>query len=246
MRVPNPKFLLRGLLLIASLAALGFLIKTTALGDFLDKTWIDSEVRGKGLAGSILFVAAGAAFTGVGLPRQVLSFLGGYAFGFMAGTALALLSTVGGCVGAFYYARFLGRQPVLARFPGRIRKIDAFLSDNPLSMTLLIRLLPVGSNLVVNLGAGVSGIGAAAFLAGSAIGYPPQTMVFTLLGSGINVEPSLRISLSVVLFVVSALLGVSLYRKYRRGRSFDEELDQALAESGSDAPAAPPHRDPRG
>ena len=242
----NPKILLRGLLLIASLAALGFLFKTTALGDFLDTTWIDSEVRGKGLAGSILFVAAGAAFTGVGLPRQVLSFLGGYAFGFLAGTALALLSTVAGCVGAFYYARFLGRQPVLAKFPRRIAKIDDFLSDNPLSMTLLIRLLPVGSNLVVNLGAGVSGIGAASFLAASAIGYLPQTMVFTLLGSGINVEPSLRISLSVVLFLISAVLGVSLYRKYRHGRSFDEELDRDLVDSGSEAPAASTNDDSRG
>ena len=242
----NPKFLLRGLLLMTSLAALGFLFKTTALGDFLDTAWVDSEVRGKGLAGSILFVAAGAAFTGVGLPRQILSFLGGYAFGFIAGTGLALLSTVAGCVGAFYYARFLGRQPVLAKFPRRIGKIDDFLSDNPLSMTLLIRLLPVGSNLVVNLAAGVSGIGAASFLAGSAIGYLPQTIVFALVGSGINVEPSFRISLSVVLFVASSVLGVSLYRKYRRGKSLDEELDRVLAEPGSDAPAAPTNRDPRG
>ena len=242
----TPKILLRGLLLIASLAALGFLFKTTALGDFLDKAWIDSEVRGKGLAGSILFVAVGAAFTGVGLPRQVLSFLGGYAFGFMTGTALALLSTVVGCFGAFYYARFLGRQPVLARFPRRIGKIDNFLRESPLSMTLLIRLLPVGSNLIVNLGAGVSGIGAVSFLAGSAIGYLPQTVVFTLLGSGINVEPSFRISLSVVLFVVSAVMGVSLYRKYRHGKSIDEELDQPLADPGSDAPTAPTSRDPQG
>ena len=135
---------------------------------------------------------------------------------------------------------------MLAKFPRRIGKIDAFLSDNPLSMTLLIRLLPVGSNLVVNLGAGVSGIGVASFLAGSAIGYLPQTMVFTLLGSGINVEPSFRISLSVVLFVVSAVLGVWLYRKSRHGRSLDEELDRALAETGSNAPAAPPNHDPRG
>ncbi len=242
----NPKFLLRGLLLMTSLAVLGFFFKTTALGDFLDTGWIDSEVRGKGLAGSIMFVAAGAVFTGVGLPRQVLSFLGGYAFGFIAGTGLALLSTVAGCVGAFYYARFLGRQPVLARFPRRIAKIDDFLSDNPLSMTLLIRLLPVGSNLVVNLAAGVSGIGAASFLAGSAIGYLPQTIVFALVGSGINVEPSFRISLSVVLFVVSAVLGVSLYRKYRHGKSFDEEFERDLAETASDAPAAPTNSDPRG
>ena len=60
-------------------------------------------------------------------------------------------------------------------------------------------------------------IGAAPFFAGSALGYIPQTVVFALLGSGINLEPELRIGASVVLFALSAVLGVHLYRRYRQG-----------------------------
>ena len=231
-----PKALIRGLIFIATLAALGFLVKTSDLSGFLDKTWIDSEIRGKGLWGTLLFAAACALATGIGLPRQLVSFLGGYAYGFLAGTAIALAATTIGCAGAFFYSRLLGRSLVAAKFPGRIRRIDDFLSDNPFSMTLLIRLLPLGSNLITNLAAGVSSAGAAAFISGSALGYIPQTMVFALAGSGINLDPVFRISLSIVLFVVSGLLGVSLYRRYRHGKTFDEGIEQALGGLGGDPP----------
>jgi len=45
---------------------------------------------------------------------------------------------------------------------------------------------------------------------------------------GVSIDPAMRISLSVVLFLVSALLGVYLYRRCRRGRSAGEEIDRAL------------------
>lgn len=227
----TPKHFARGLLLLASLAAIGFLAESGVLGEALETGWIDTYVRDQALTGQLLFVGVGVLFTGIGLPRQVLAFLGGYAFGFVTGTVLALAATVLGCALAFSYSRFIGRDFVLSRFPGRIRRVDAFLHDSPFAMTLLLRLLPLGSNFAINLAAGVSGIAALPFLLGSALGYVPQMMVFSLLGSGINVDPVLRTGLSVVLFVVSAAIGVALYRRYRRGRSFDAELDGAAPES---------------
>jgi len=222
------RVLLRGLLLIATLVLLGYLIELSSLGSLLDKGWIDSEVRGKGMAGELLFVAAGAVFSGVGLPRQMVAFLGGYAFGFLAGSLFGLVAVVLGCIATFYYARLFGRALVLRRFPERIRKLDGFIHDHTLTMTLLIRLLPVGSNLMTNLAAGVSSVRAPLFFTGSALGYVPQTVVFALIGSGIAVEPNLRIGLGVVLFVVSALLGVHLYRRYRRGKTLGESIEGRL------------------
>jgi uncharacterized membrane protein YdjX (TVP38/TMEM64 family) len=122
----------------------------------------------------------------------------------------------------------LGRDFVVSRFPGRVKRIDDFLRDNPLSMTLLIRLLPLGSNLVTNLAAGVSSVSAVPFFQGSAIGYLPQTLIFALVGSGISVDPELRIAISVILFVISGILGVSLYRKNRHGKSFDSDVEHKL------------------
>jgi len=224
----TPKVLLRGLFMIASLVALGYLLKSTELGSSIDKNWIDAEIRGQGVSGTLLFIAAGALFTGVGLPRQIICFLAGYAFGFLTGTALALLATCIGCILAFLYARLMGRDFVASRFPSKVSKLDDFLRDNPLTMTLLIRMLPVGSNLATNLAAGVSGVPAIPFVAGSLIGYLPQTMVFSLIGSGIALDPEFRIGVSIVMFLVSGFLGVYLYRKHRHGKTLDEDVEREL------------------
>lgn len=223
---------LRGLVLIATFVALGYLVKETGLYDLLDERWIDREIRGRGIAGEMLFVGLGALLTAIGFPRQAVSFLGGYAYGFGEGTFLALAASGCGCVLAFMAARVLGRDLVRDRFGPRVRRLDAFLHDNPFSMALLIRLLPVGSNAVTNLAAGVSGIRAVPFVAGSVIGYLPQTLIFALLGSGIHLDPSLRIGASVVLFVVSGMLGVYLFRRYRTSRALDSDV--ALAAEGGE------------
>ncbi|CCG40338.1 TVP38/TMEM64 family protein [Magnetospirillum molischianum] len=227
------RVLLRGLVLIATLVAVGFLIEGFGFRDALDTSWIDSQIRGKGLSGDALFVVVGALFAGIGLPRQAVCFLGGYAFGFAEGVLWSSLASVLGCIGAFYYARFLGRSLVVTRFPERIARLDAFLAGNTFSMSLLLRLLPVGSNLLANLAGGVSGVRAVPFFLGSALGYLPQTLVFVLLGSGIQVDPVFRIGSSVILFIASGVLGVWLYRRYRHGRRLDAETEAALDEGNS-------------
>jgi uncharacterized membrane protein YdjX (TVP38/TMEM64 family) len=236
----NLRLVLKALALFVSVVVLGIVLKTTELGTAFDKAWIDSAVRGKGLTGEVVFLVVGAFFTGLGLPRQVVCFLAGYAFGFIVGSGLALVATLAGCASTFTYARLLGRDLVATRFPARVKRVDDFLSDNPLSMTLLIRFLPVGSNLITNLAAGVSRVSALPFLAGSAIGYVPQTVIFALLGSGVAIDPEFRIGLSAVLFVSSGVLGIYLYRRFRHGHTFDDDLDREL-----DAPSATVSRERR-
>lgn len=228
----SAKILIRGLVLFVSVVVLGVLIKTTEIGAVFDESWIDTYVRGQGVQGLALFLALGWALTSVGLPRQLVAFLAGYAFGFALGTGLALAATTLGCITAFMFARLLGRDMVARRFSDRIRRIDGFLSQNPLTMTLLIRFLPLGSNIATNLAAGVSGVRAAPFFTGSAIGYVPQMVVFALLGSGISLDPGFRITFSAVLFVVSGLLGIHLYRRYRHGKTFDEKVEKQFGGNG--------------
>ena len=241
-----PRVLLRGLVLIVTLVAVGYGVKAAGLDGLLDEGWIDDRVRGHGLAGELLLIAVGAVTTAVGLPKQLVAFLAGYAFGFAEGTAVALAAAVLGCICAFAYARLLGRDLVAAKFPNRIRRVDAFLRDNPMSTTLAIRLLPVGNNLATNLVAGVSSVRPVPFVVGSAIGYLPQTMAFALAGSGVHLEPVSRFAIAAALLVGSAMLGVRLYRRYRGGRSFDTAIDQALDDDGvavaADSQGAVPRR----
>jgi uncharacterized membrane protein YdjX (TVP38/TMEM64 family) len=232
----NPRLLIKGILVMACLAATGWSIKASGLGDMLDTHWVDTAVRGRGASGELVFVVVGAVAVAVGLPRQAVCFLAGYAFGLGWGSVLGTLASILGGVACFLFARMLGRELVLHKFAARVRRVDDFLHDNPFTMTVLIRFLPVGSNLLTNLVAGVSSVRTVPFVLGTLLGYMPQTIIFVLLGSGIRVDPILRISLSVVLFVLSAAMGVYLYKRLRHGHSLGAAIDQAIdADEGTKA-----------
>jgi uncharacterized membrane protein YdjX (TVP38/TMEM64 family) len=219
---------LPGLVFLATLIAIGYFVETGLLRGMLSEAWIDREVRGQGIPGELLFVAAGGVVTALAMPRQVVSFLGGYAFGLGQGTALALLATEFGCLLVFFYGRFVGRPLVFARLGARVRRIEDFLAANPFSMTLLIRLLPVGNNFATCLAAGVSRVPARPFLLGSLLGYLPQTFVFTLAGSGLEMGGGLRVAFAVLFFLVSGAIGIWLYRRYRHGKTLGEEVEKAI------------------
>ena len=227
MKRPHLPVWLRGIFLILSLVGIGLLLKTAGLEHLFEREWIDSNVRGNGLHGYGLYLAAGALMTAIGLPRQMVSFFGGYAFGVLAGLLLGALASLGGCILTFFYSRLFGRSLVRRLFPEKLQRFDDFVRGHSFSMTLIMRLLPVGSNLVTNLVAGVSRIHKPSFFAGSFVGYLPQTLVFALAGSGLTVVSQWQIAMSVVLLIVSGLLGIRLYRRMRHGRSYARELETA-------------------
>jgi uncharacterized membrane protein YdjX (TVP38/TMEM64 family) len=224
------RVILKGLALIFSLALLGYLFKTSDLGNSVNEAWIDARVRGHGVNGALLFLLMGAVFTAIGLPRQIIAFLGGYAFNLGLGTLLGALAALLGCMLSFAYARFFGKGLLRARLGARAGRFDRFIHDHPFSMTVLIRLLPVGSNLLTNLAAGISSIRSLDFFAGTLLGYLPQTLVFALVGSGVHIAPMLKITLAVVLFLVSMALGVYLYRRRQGAAPLDETFEQVLGE----------------
>jgi uncharacterized membrane protein YdjX (TVP38/TMEM64 family) len=236
--------LLRGIVVILTVAAVVEIFHQSDMPYGPDdlKAWVEREILGHGAMGMLMFVAFGAVFTGVGLSRQVLAFVAGYAFGIAAGTGLALAGEIGGVVLAFFYARFLGRSFVTRKFPRRVRQVDDFLKLNPFLMTLAIRLLPVSNNLAVNLVAGVSSVPLIPFFVASAIGHTPQTVVFAIIGSGLTDGLMIKSALAVSLFVLSVWIGVYLYRAYRQGKAFDPEIDAALDDTADGEVADTPSR----
>ena len=189
--------------------------------------WVDRWVLGQGLAGDLVFVAIGAAATAAGAPRQGVAFLGGYALGVVQGTVLSLAAQVLGCALSYLWARAVGRgwaeRRLAGRFGHRLRPLRDVLAGSPFNATLALRLLPVGNNLALNLLAGMAGVSLLPFLAGSAIGYLPQTVVFALLGKGIRVDGAWQLGLGIGLFVVSAVIGLMLLRQHQAGRALEDE-----------------------
>lgn len=210
------KPLLKGLAMLALMGLAVWALRWAGeQGVLSDRQWFDAHIRDHGAAGVLLYVAVAGVLTALGVPRQFLCFIGGYIYGFWWGLALATVGSGLGCGLAVGFARFFARDFVAYRFKGRVAKVDAFLRRDPLRMALIIRLLPLGSNLVTNLLAGVSSIPVRPFLAGSVLGYLPQTAVFALFGSGVNVSSMAQIGLSVALFLLATILGVSMYRRHR-------------------------------
>jgi uncharacterized membrane protein YdjX (TVP38/TMEM64 family) len=180
-----------------------------------NEAWIDRDIRNSGWQGALYFAAIGTLMTACGAPRQLLAFLGGYAFGVSLGFVYSTLATVLGCVSAFYVSKLLIRPIIRKKFNKQAVYINHFLSKQATRKTIIIRLLPVGSNVLTNLIAGTSSVKPSAFFIGSAIGYMPQMLVFALLGKGLLIGSEWKIVSSIVLLLISSYLSVNLYKKYR-------------------------------
>lgn len=225
------RVILKGLALMLSLALLGYLFNTSDLGNSVNEAWIDARVRGHGVNGALLFLLMGGLFTAIGLPRQIIAFLGGYAFSMGLGTLLGALAALLGCILSFSYARLFGQGFLRVRLGERAGRFDRFIHDHPFAMTVLVRLLPVGNNLLTSLAAGISSIRPTHFFFGSFLGYLPQTLVFALVGSGVHIAPTLKLALAIGLFLISGALGAWLYRHFRHGQSLDDQIDAELDET---------------
>jgi len=217
--------LLKLAIMALGLALGGWVLRTMGAAPGTD--WVDRFVRGQGLWGEAVFIAIGATAAAVGVPRQAVAFLGGYAFGATLGSLLGLLAQLAGCAMAYGWAGLVGRdwaeRRLSGRFGRRLRQLRDVLADSPFGTTLALRLLPVGNNLALNLLAGLSGIPALAFLAGSAVGYIPQTVIFALLGDGVAVDRNSQLVLAAVLLVASVLIGLALLRRHRAARAYEAE-----------------------
>ena len=215
------RFIFRGLLVIVLLVLLAWFVQ-----DVLDKGRVDALVGERGVTGMLLFVSVCVLLGSIGLSRQVIAFLGGYAFGFSNGFMLSMLAVVGACITTYALSRGVLQRFLSARLPARVQRIDRFLHDNTFSMAMLLRLLPLGSNWVINIAAGASSVRVVPFLLGSALGYIPQMVIFSLVGSGTRVSPFWPVAIALALFVGAAVSGMALYRSVLRGRRLDAALDR--------------------
>ena len=207
--------IVRALGMVVSLCLLGVFFHWLADNNVFSPQWLDHRINNQKIEGFVLFIIIGGLAAAVGLPRQIIAFGGGYAFGLIQGFLLALSAQFLGCLLAFLYARFFARRLVQRIFSQKIVSVERLLCSSPFTSSLLIRLVPFGSNFLTNVLAGVTSVSTTYFVGGSVVGYIPQTLVFTLLGAGIYVSEYVQIMISVMLFVTSIALGLIIWRRLR-------------------------------
>jgi len=218
----------KGLLFLLLCGLFGLALSSSSMFDALNEQWIDLHIRNNGLLGVFYFMLICALATSVGCPRQLVAFLGGYTFGAVNGVVFSTLGVTLGCMLTLFVARVLIRPLINRHYPHRVIKVNQFLAVRPVVKTIIIRLLPIGNNMVTNLVAGVTAVKARYFILGSFVGYIPQMVIFALMGKGVVVMSAWKIGLSIVLFFVSAALSARLYRQYRAERLMEIEREHEL------------------
>lgn len=182
-------------------------------GNFVTDELLDRIEARFGLLIFPLFITAGAIFTSVGLPRQLLAFAAGYLWGVPVGVLLGSLAAILGCLLTFTFSRRFLSDIVSGKLTKPQQLLNRFVDRDPFIKIIILRLQPLGTNLLTNLAAGVSRIDAKVFLTASFLGYLPQMFVFSLTGAGLRVGSQVQLVLSAVLFGLSLLLAWYLYRK---------------------------------
>lgn len=202
-----------------ALIALGLVLLASALpflGHGHAQAALTHELTHDGVRGVVVFVLLSTLLIALGLPRQIPAFIAGYGFGAVYGTGLALLAQILACCLDFIWARAVAREFCQRKFAKRLAWVNRMLAHQPFTATLMLRLMPVGNNLLLNLAAGLTSVRMLPFVAASALGFIPQTLVFALFGKGSVPDHTHILLLGVGTFIVSALLGLLLLRRGRR------------------------------
>lgn len=203
--------LLRPGLLLCGLLTAGLLVRALP---GIDHTVLSRDLLRDGLHGRIVFICIGMLICAVGLPRQAVGFAGGFAYGLVMGTLLATIANLLACLADLLWARLVARDWARRRLlRGRAARLDGFIAGNPFTAILTLRLLPVGSSLMLSLLAGVLDVRILPFLGATLLGSLPQTVIFVLVGSGARIGHATEIGLGIALFVASAICGGLLLRR---------------------------------
>ena len=122
----------------------------------------------------------------IGAPQFILYGGALIAFGVWPGIGYAWLATL--CSGGVtFWTGRIGGEALFNRFAGiRAQKVSGFLGANAFKASALVRLVPAGPFLLVNMAFGISKARFIPFLAGLGLGALPKLGIVLLVGQGVT------------------------------------------------------------
>jgi len=153
--------------------------------------------------GILLYVALTSLSIFLGVPRLPFCVLGGMLFGFINGLLFSQIATMAGSYGPYLLGRYCAHDWIKRKITRLNWNRVHF--DNPTVMDVfLFRQIPVWG-LLLNLFIGSMKVSHMQFMLGSLLGFLPQAIIFTLMGSGLMEESFLN-ALSKVWGAMAVLL----------------------------------------
>ena len=206
-------WIIGGLLLAAIVAAWFLLPLQSWLQAF--STWIKSL----GVWGVLIFGLTYIVATVALAPGSPLSIAAGLVFGFWGFPIIVVSATVGAGL-AFIVARYLARERVRRQIANRPKlvAVDKAVAEDGWKIVALLRLSPLVPFNLQNYGFGVTPVGFWPFLAATAIGIMPGTLLFVSIGAAGKASASgsggtLKWVLFAVGLAATALVSVLIARK---------------------------------
>ncbi|MED2975291.1 TVP38/TMEM64 family protein [Bacillus swezeyi] len=143
------------------------------------------------------------------LPASVFAVSGGLAFGPLFGSLYSFIGAAGGAFLSFALAYRLGGS--FTKMPLKLEAFRMLLQKNGFFCILLLRLAPIHFD-AVSYAAGVSKVKPLSFLAATAAGIIPGTIILNALGSSLLSGDIIAITIIVMIYLLFITVPL-LFRK---------------------------------
>ncbi len=203
---------LRAALLVLLLAA-GLVVALTV--DLPEVEAVRRRLDDTGAAGWATLVAAVGVVLMAPIPRTAVSVLLGVVAGFVPGLLVALGGALIAAVLSFGLSRWLGRAAVTRLAGPRLDRLDRLLVDRGFVPLLVGRLIPVVPFVVLSYGAGLTAMRLLPYVAATALGLIPSTLVQVGVGASAPALVSGTAAAVALPLVVLVAVGIVWFRRRR-------------------------------
>ena len=179
----------------------------------------------------MVFLFGGAVVITLGIPRSVVSILGGLVFGLLRGIFLALLAALLGSTVIFLLTKWLGRPLFKQKIGEYLKAIENHSKTDGFLMVIVLRQLPLTS-LLINVLIGLTSISPGIFVLGSIVGLLPEIIIFALFGSSLHADFVLRVSIASTLWILLIVLIRLFFRRSPLAQSVVRKLKAVKHNSG--------------
>lgn len=185
------------------------------------RRWADAHA----LATVGLFLLTYCVQTALSLPgAAILTLAGGFLFGTLIGALYVNIGATAGATLAFLASRHLFSASVERRWGARIRPLQDGFSKNAFRYLLTLRLVPIFPFFLVNLVAGLTRITLPSYIAATAIGILPGSLVYTHAGQALGAissgsdiaSPSVLWALALLGLLSLSSIGYSRWKAARK------------------------------
>jgi uncharacterized membrane protein YdjX (TVP38/TMEM64 family) len=192
--------------------------------DRLSLEAVQTVVRSYGWWSPLAYLAIASILPLAFVPRWLLTAVAGAVFGTVPGAVLGLAGGLGGAVSGYALGRLLGSPYFEKQGSRRALAINGFLRRHGFVAVALGRTNPAISCEAISLASGITVVPWRTYLAGTALGMIPGSVVYAALGDGIAMnETATTVASLAVLLVMTSVTGLWFWRTWKADATSADE-----------------------